>query len=270
MALLAMAGCGGASKKEPIDFGEALEPRAEPAPEVAPTPAPAPLADATCAQAAANVTALTRHVSPALGRAVGDRCQGDGWATDVVQCFAAAPDGPGLSLCMALLPMEQQKAIETQSVAVVRASDPACDRVLLRKPVPASAAPASAEPAAPASAETPGLPRVPGAPAVVSRTVGAKELEQLRLSGQTQLEPPASERRLMEQCGVSRVVVSLKLCIDAAGVPSSVELVSASRLPAYEAQLAEAVDKWRYRPYLVESRPSAVCGPVTFAFSLAR
>lgn len=265
MALLVVAGCGGASKKEPIDFGEALESRDEPAPPVAPA-APPPVADATCAQAAANVTALTQHVSPALGRAVGARCQGDGWAPAVVQCFAAAPDGPGLSLCMALLPSEQQKAIETQNVAVVRAGDPACDRLLQRKPAPAGAAPGGGEAA---GAGAPGLPRVPGAPAVVGRTLGAKELEQLRLTGQTQIEPQASERRLMAQCGVSRVVVSLKVCVDAAGVPAAVELVSPSRLPDYEAQLAEAVRRWRYRPYVVESRPSAVCGPVTFAFSPA-
>lgn len=255
MVFLVVAGCG-ASKKEPIDFGESLEPRDEPAPALAPAPSTAPaLPAATCAEAGANVSALTVHVSPALGAAVGTRCQSDGWAPEVVQCFAAALDGPGLSLCMALLPAEQRKAIETQSVTVVRASEPACDRLLQRKP-------ASGDPAAE-------VPRVPGAPTVAMRTIGGKELEQLRLSGQTQIEPSTSERLLMEQCGVSRLVVSLKVCMDAAGVPSGTELVSASRLPDYEARLIAAVSQWRYRPYVAESRPSAVCGPVTFAFAAA-
>ncbi len=257
MAFLVVAGCGGA-KREPIDFGDSLEPRVEPAPEPAPAPAPAsPQAPATCAQARANVSALTLHVSSSLAEVVGARCQSDGWAPEVVACFAAALDGPGLSLCMALLPPEQRKAIETQSVTVVRASDPACDRLLQRKP-------AGGEPSGAGASE---VARVPGAPTVVKRTIGGKELEQHRLSGQTQIEPSASERRLMAQCGVSRLVVSLEVCLDTTGVPSGTTLVSASRLPDYEARLLEAVGQWRYRPYVAESRPSAVCGPVTFAFA---
>lgn len=261
MAFLVVAGCGGA-KREPIDFGDSLEPRVEPAPEQAPEPAPAlapPAAPATCAQARANVSVLTLHVSSSLAEVVGDRCQRDGWAPEVVACFAAALDGPGLSLCMALLPPDQRKAIETQSVTVVRASDPACDRLLQRKPAGGEAAGVSATEAS----------RVPGAPTVVKRTIGGKELEQQRLSGQTQIEPSASERRLMAQCGVARLVVSLEVCLDTEGVPSATTLVSASRLPDYEARLLEAVRQWRYRPYVVESRPSAVCGPVTFAFAVA-
>ena len=242
--VLLLLGCGGATKREPMELGEP-----EAAPSEPPPPPSPPLAPRTCDDAAANVTLITQHVTSGLGPSVGVRCQADRWAPEVVQCFALAADGPGLSLCAALLPPEQQRALESQSVQVVRGGDPACTELAARPVVPA--------------------PSPSGAGAAADgQAISAKELEQLRQAGETQLEPAPAERRLMAQCRLARIAASFKVCIDGSGVPTLVDLARSSRLPGYDEKLANAIAAWRYRPYLAEGRAVAACSTVTFVYSL--
>lgn len=293
VAFLLMAlGCGGASKREPMELGEPSSTEEAPAP---PSSSPSAVAS-TCNDAAANVTRLTAHVTAALGPAVADHCVRDAWGPEVIGCFGAAQDGAGLGLCAAMLPPAQQRALESQNVEVTRpASD--CAELLARPVVPPPAAPASlpaASPAAPvltlpgssagqpaarpASASpaaspggaAPDVAAVAGAPVIVParRSISARELEALRASGQTQLEPELAERRLMAECNLGRVTVSYKVCIDVAGTPELVELTRSSRLYGYDEKLARAISRWRYRPYAVAGKPMAACGAVTIAYQL--
>jgi len=49
---------------------------------------------------------------------------------------------------------------------------------------------------------------------------------------------------------------------------SSVRLLATSKFDAYDAKLADAVHRWRYRPLMVNGEAYAACAPVTFVYNL--
>lgn len=316
LSLLAAIGCGGAGKPA-ADEPDAVDAGAEAASDAAGGgdggAAKGPPRSYTCAEAQANVAAFTQHVSKTLAATVGARCTGDGWAQEVINCFAATQDGPELGLCTALLTPEQQRALERQDVPDAvdpnAPPDPACAVLTGAAPAPVPAAggtpkpvplptlglprgaagkPAGGEAAAPgtpgATADKPaggtspapgvtaGKPPAaspgPAAPAIAHRTIPPKELEQLRLAGETQLAPDPAEQRLMSRCRVIRVLASFKLCLDDSGALSLVEQLRSSRLPGYDGKLLAAIHTWRYRPYLFEGKATEVCSAVTFIYAV--
>lgn len=277
-------------------------------PPPAPVKPAAPARDYTCAEAQANVAAFTQHVSKTLARTLGAHCVQDKWQQEVINCFASTQDGPDLNLCTALLLPEQQRALESQNVADARdpnaPRDPACAVLDGTKPAPAPGAPTGSAAGGVAGRPVPlptlGLPRGPrpvtpdaaapaplpaplpaptSAPApsatgelpddgVQRRTVAPKELEALRLGGDPKVAPDVAEQALVEKCNVSRVMAVLKLCIDDKGAPRVLKLLRTSRLPAYDAKLTAAMRTWRYKPYLVDGKPTEVCTAVTFIFAV--
>lgn len=52
---------------------------------------------------------------------------------------------------------------------------------------------------------------------------------------------------------------TLHVCIDAAGAVSGLEITRTSGLLAYDVEAAKAVKTWRYEPYLVGGKATAVC-----------
>ena len=272
LLFLVAIGCGGSSK-----------PAEEPAPtptEQTPPPPPRPLRDFSCAEAQANVAAFTQQVSKTLAGTLGAHCAQDGWAPEVINCFASTLSGPDLNLCTALLTPEQQRALETQNVADAvdpnAPADPACAVLTGTGPVPP---PVESPPpqmptlglprggAKQAPAQTPAPSPAP-APSSPRRTIAPKEMEALRISGEPRIAPDAAEARLVERCHVARVVASFKLCVDTTGTPIVVDLLRSSRLPAYDGKLIAAMRTWRYQPYLFEGKPTEVCTAVTFIFAM--
>ncbi len=312
--LLLLSACGGSkpAAEEPASATASSTPSAPAAPQK----------KHTCAEAQANVAVFTQRVSRTVAITVGTRCAQDGWAPEVINCFAATQDGPQLALCTALLTPEQQRAFETQGVPDAvdpnAVPDPACAVFTDKEPphplpwTPAPAAPpaktdahsrtplpalglprggagkpVSPTPlpppgptAAPAPAPQPTRPSLPGLPAPVAapapaspssteqlRIIPPKQLEQLRAAGETQLAPDDAEQRLLARCRIARATASFKLCIDAAGEPIWIETLRSSRLSRYDGRLVAAIAGWRYRPYLHDGKPTAVCSAVTFVFS---
>jgi hypothetical protein len=50
----------------------------------------------------------------------------------------------------------------------------------------------------------------------------------------------------------------VKICVDAAGNVSAVTILMTS-LPIIDSQLPYVISRWRYRPYVVEGRPTPSC-----------
>jgi hypothetical protein len=277
LLFLAAIGCGGSSKR-------AEEPAPDPTAQ-APAPPARPLRNFSCAEAQVNVAAFTRQVSRTLAATLGAHCTQDGWAPEVINCFASTQSGPDLNLCTALLTPEQQRAFETQNVADAvdpdAPPDPACAVLTGTGPVPASSAPAAgAASSKPTPLPTLGLPRGGATPAPATapapapvasparRIIAPKEMEALRAEGDPKIAPDAAEARLVERCNVARVIASFKLCVDVTGTPIVVDLLRSSRMPAYDGKLITAMRTWRYKPYLFEGKPTEVCTAVTFIFAL--
>ena len=49
---------------------------------------------------------------------------------------------------------------------------------------------------------------------------------------------------------------------------STVAVVGSTRYSEYDARLVTAARGWRYRPYTLDGRPVAVCGMVTFVYTI--
>lgn len=93
-------------------------------------------------------------------------------------------------------------------------------------------------------------------------------LEGLRISGQTQIHPPEGVANQILRDNRARVTGGFRVCLGAAGEVASVTMALSTKYPAYDALLAETIRTWRYKPYLVDNRPTAVCGNVTFIFAM--
>ncbi len=93
-------------------------------------------------------------------------------------------------------------------------------------------------------------------------------LSGLRVSGETQLQPPDVVKTEMQRAGTSRIVASFQVCLDAGGHVASTRQLKPSGYPGYDGELARGLATWRYKPYTLEGRGIAVCSVVTFIYSM--
>lgn len=120
------------------------------------------------------------------------------------------------------------------------------------EPVPAPPAPVAVAPAPPAPPAPPPAPKVIPASAV------------------QYLDPPAPEYpRLSKRNGESgRVLV--RVYIDTAGLPHSVQVTSSSGHPRLDESAASAVQKARFKPYTENGQPLAAWTTVPINFELEK
>ncbi len=107
-------------------------------------------------------------------------------------------------------------------------------------------------------------PLAPAAP----RVVPPQLLSGLRVSGETQLQPPDVVKTAMHRDGTSRAVSSFQVCLDGAGHVASTRQLRSSGYAGYDAELARGLGTWRYKPYTLDGRGIAVCSVVTFIYSM--
>jgi hypothetical protein len=68
--------------------------------------------------------------------------------------------------------------------------------------------------------------------------------------------------------GKDRLVGTYKLCLTASGNIQSVGQLKSTGFPAYDAKIQNTIrGEWRYRPFLVNGQPAAVCTAVTFIYT---
>jgi len=115
-------------------------------------------------------------------------------------------------------------------------------------------------------APTPPRPPAPAVtqPVVVPPTV----IKGLRISGETQVQPPSVTRTAIARDGKTQVVSSFRVCVGTAGQVTSTSTVKSSGYAEYDATLTGALQAWRYRPYELDGRAVPVCGVVTFIYSM--
>ncbi|HEX5059994.1 MAG TPA: energy transducer TonB [Kofleriaceae bacterium] len=90
----------------------------------------------------------------------------------------------------------------------------------------------------------------------------------LRISGETQIQPPDIEKTALLRSGNSRATATAKVCIDERGNPTTLSLFKASGYDGWDAKIIGAMRNWRYKPYKVGTRSVTVCGMVTFVYEI--
>lgn len=105
-------------------------------------------------------------------------------------------------------------------------------------------------------------------PAAVPQRVPPNALESLRVGARTDPVPDESDAQAMAHGTQPVLLAYVKLCVDAAGEPSSVVLLKSSGFPDYDAKLRAAVRTWRYRPFVVDGNARPVCTDVSFRYQV--
>jgi hypothetical protein len=105
-------------------------------------------------------------------------------------------------------------------------------------------------------------PPPPPAPQFVAPTT----LEASRIAGERAITPDDDTKIEILHSGKTRVVASLKLCVDVSGDVASVTQLKSSGFPAYDRKLEAGMKTWKYRPFLLNARPVPVCTAVMFIY----
>jgi TonB family protein len=92
-------------------------------------------------------------------------------------------------------------------------------------------------------------------------------VEARRIRGEPQIVPPDVVKIVMVQRKRRQLVASVKLCLDVAGVPSSLTMLKSSGYRDYDRHIRETMQAWRYSPFTVDGAPAPVCTAVTFVYS---
>jgi TonB family protein len=90
----------------------------------------------------------------------------------------------------------------------------------------------------------------------------------LRVAGETQVRPSEVTKTEVLRDGKHQLVATFEICLDDAGRVASANQLASTHYPAYDAQLADAVRAWQYRPYTANGAAMPVCGVVTFVYTM--
>ncbi len=90
----------------------------------------------------------------------------------------------------------------------------------------------------------------------------------LRISGETQLQPPDPVKIRMARDGQTTASPSLEVCLSDTGEVTRVSIRHSSGYDAYDRVLLDGVRAWRYRPYRVGAIAVPVCGIVIFKYAI--
>jgi TonB family protein len=98
--------------------------------------------------------------------------------------------------------------------------------------------------------------------------VAPDALESLRVGTRADPVPDESDAQAMAHGTRPVLIANVKLCVDAAGEPSSVTMLRSSGFLDYDAKLRAAVRTWRYRPFVVDGNARPVCTDVAFRYQV--
>ncbi|MGE0549761.1 MAG: TonB family protein [Kofleriaceae bacterium] len=100
----------------------------------------------------------------------------------------------------------------------------------------------------------------------VVHNVAPTVLEGHWLSGERKIYPPDAVKAAMMRDDRMKSVGVLKVCVDQAGVVSSVGIARSIGYRAYDDRLVVGARAWRFRPLIVNGRAAPFCGVVTFVY----
>jgi hypothetical protein len=92
-------------------------------------------------------------------------------------------------------------------------------------------------------------------------------LEGSRISGDKNIIPDDVTKTEIQRSGKDRIVGSFKLCLSDAGDITAITQLKSTGFSAYDGKIQREMRNWKYRPFMVNGKPSRVCTAVTFIYS---
>ncbi len=116
----------------------------------------------------------------------------------------------------------------------------------------------------PIASDAAALPLVPAAP----QTVTAATLDANRIAGDKRIGPDEFTMTAMSRSGEDKLVGIYKVCIAAEGSVTGVSQLKSTGFAAYDAKILNTIHKdWRYRPFVINGKATAVCTTLRFMYS---
>jgi protein TonB len=111
-------------------------------------------------------------------------------------------------------------------------------------------------------------PPPPPPPPAPPQNVAPTALDANRIAGEKNITPDDVTKTEISRSGKDKLVGSFKLCITAEGNINTVNQLKSTGFAAYDNKIVNTIrGEWRYRPFVVNGKPAAVCTAVTFIYS---
>jgi TonB family protein len=108
------------------------------------------------------------------------------------------------------------------------------------------------------------LPPPPPPPKV--ETVTPQALEAYRISGDKNITPEDTTKTEIQRAGKNRLVIPVKLCVNEGGNVRSVNILKASGFDNYDKKIKKEMQKWKYKPFMVNGKAAPVCTAITLIY----
>jgi len=129
---------------------------------------------------------------------------------------------------------------------------------------PAPVAPAPAAPAPAVAQERPPTAPAPAQPLVITASL----LDANRIAGDRDIRPDNATRVQIRRSGANAVVGIYQICITPDGSILKVAALKSTGFTDYDAKIQDVIrTSWRYRPYVVNGKPAAVCSAAKVSFA---
>ncbi|HEY6036917.1 MAG TPA: TonB family protein [Kofleriaceae bacterium] len=87
--------------------------------------------------------------------------------------------------------------------------------------------------------------------------IAPNRLEALRTAGDLVIKPDDMQSRKAK----------FKFCVDVTGKVGDIEQLQSSGDGRYDAKIERAMQRWAYRPVIVDGQPTAVCSEIGFVYT---
>lgn len=96
-------------------------------------------------------------------------------------------------------------------------------------------------------------------PVVAPPVVPPNVAKGLRISGNENIYPPETTRVEMMHQDKKMVQATVQVCVSSRGSVDNIRMLKRTGFQAYDEVLAREIREWKYKPYLVDGRPSPMC-----------
>jgi len=99
------------------------------------------------------------------------------------------------------------------------------------------------------------------------KAVAATAIEASRLAGSRMISPDDTTKVTIQNNGNPKIVTAAKLCLSNTGAVQGITILKSSGFPTYDQRIQREMQAWRFKPVLVDGKPTAVCTSVTFIYN---
>ena len=79
---------------------------------------------------------------------------------------------------------------------------------------------------------------------------------------------PSNAKAEMYKQGIKNPTIMIKMCINTAGAPTSVDLIKGCGYAEADQNILSHVRDWRFKPYSVNGTPVPVCAAILFKYNI--